>query len=216
MKNVRRRRELIEYAQIFIKAIKSTSMSIYNQFFLIYNNLDFEFQRNFKKRFDENINLNTFLNMLKNKKKINEISIHDNAMLIAIFTRFQIVIKQTIMNVLMIIVLIIKINIKMMTFETKISKRFIIFSINFSKVNFLFRINFDTIITLKILKINEINKIKIVFINHNNIRCNQCRRVNNQIIIKTSISIIKTINFANNRIRKLTKINHSKIDSINS
>ena len=35
-------------------------------------------------------------------------------------------------------------------------------------------------------------------------------------IIQTSILIIKTINFASNRIRKLTKINHSKIDSIRS
>ena len=122
------------------------------------------------------------------------------------------------MNVLTMIISIIKININIIIFEMKISKRFMIFSINFSKINFLFRINFNIIITSKILKFNKINKIKIVFINHNNLRCNQFRRVNNQIIIKikTLILIIKTISFANNRIRKLIKINHSKINSIRS
>ena len=99
------------------------------------------------------------------KKKFNEISIYDNAMLITIFIRFQIVIKFININVLIIIVLIIKINIKIITFETKISKRFMIFSINFSKIDFLSRIDFDIIITSKILKINKINKIKIVFMN---------------------------------------------------
>ena len=65
----------------------------------------------------------------------------------------------------------------------RISKRFIIFSINFSKEIFLYRINFDIIITSKILKINKIKKIKIVFINYNNLRRNQFRRFNNQMII---------------------------------
>ena len=63
MKNTRRRRKFIEYVQISIKIIKSTNMSIYNQIFLIYNNFNFEFQRNLKKRFDENTDLNIFLNM---------------------------------------------------------------------------------------------------------------------------------------------------------
>ena len=69
MKDIRRRREFIEYAQIITRVTWSIEMSIYNQIFLIYNELDLEFRRDLNLS-SESTNMNTFLTQIKNKKEI--------------------------------------------------------------------------------------------------------------------------------------------------
>ena len=69
MNDARRRRELNEYAQIIIRAARSAEMSTYNQIYLIYNGLNLEFRRDLHISSDV-IDMHSFLNELKNKKKI--------------------------------------------------------------------------------------------------------------------------------------------------
>ena len=69
MKDVKKRRKPVEYAQIIIKAAKSAEMSVYNQIYLIFNDLDVEFQRNLNIP-TETTELDAFLQELNLKKKI--------------------------------------------------------------------------------------------------------------------------------------------------
>ena len=69
MKDVRKRRKFVKYAQIIIKAAKFAEMSVYNQIYLIFNDLDVEFQKNLN-IFIETTKLNAFLQKLDLKKKI--------------------------------------------------------------------------------------------------------------------------------------------------
>ena len=69
MKNARRRRELTKYAQVITRVARFVDISIYNQIFLIYNELDLEFRRDLSLSSDST-NMNTFLTQMKNKKKI--------------------------------------------------------------------------------------------------------------------------------------------------
>ena len=69
MNDVRRRREFNKYAQIIIKAARSTEMFIYNQIYLIYNGLNLEFRRDLHTSFSAT-NMHSFLNEIENKKEI--------------------------------------------------------------------------------------------------------------------------------------------------
>ena len=69
MNDARRRRKLFKYVQIIIKAVKITRMSIFNQLTLIFNESNVKFQRDVSK-FNDELNLNSFLQIMKNKKKI--------------------------------------------------------------------------------------------------------------------------------------------------
>ena len=69
MKNVRKHKEFFEFAQIIIRKIKSTLMSIFSQIYLIYNDLKLKFRRDLNKS-NENITMNVFLQELKDNKKI--------------------------------------------------------------------------------------------------------------------------------------------------
>ena len=69
MEDVRRRRELVEYAQIITRAARSAEMSIYNQIYLIFNDLDVEFQRDLNILI-ETTELDAFLQELDLKKEI--------------------------------------------------------------------------------------------------------------------------------------------------
>ena len=69
MNDARRRRKSIEYAQVIIRTVKSADISIYNQIFLIYNDLNLEFRKNLSLLIDST-NMNIFLIEMKNKKKI--------------------------------------------------------------------------------------------------------------------------------------------------
>ena len=67
MKNVRRKRELIKYALIIIKATKIIDMSIFNQITFIYNKIKLKFRRDLFKS-SKNFIMNSCLQKLKNKK----------------------------------------------------------------------------------------------------------------------------------------------------
>jgi len=69
MNNAQQRRKSIKYAQIITRATRFTNILIYNQIYLIYNNLDLEFRRNLSLSI-EAIDINFFLNKIKIKKKI--------------------------------------------------------------------------------------------------------------------------------------------------
>lgn len=69
MKNVKTRRKLIKYVQIIIKIVKSAKMSIYNQIYLIFNDLNVEFQKKLDTS-TKTTDLNAFLQNLNLKKKI--------------------------------------------------------------------------------------------------------------------------------------------------
>ena len=69
MKNVRKRRKSIEYAQIIIRTVRFAKMSVYNQVYLIFNDLNVEFQKNLDMSTDTT-DLNSFLQKLDLKKKI--------------------------------------------------------------------------------------------------------------------------------------------------
>ena len=69
MNDIHRRRKLNEYAQIIIRTVRSTEMFIYNQIYLIYNDLNLEFWRDLHTSFNI-IDMHSFFNELKNKKKI--------------------------------------------------------------------------------------------------------------------------------------------------
>ena len=67
MNNARRCRKFNEYAQIIIRATCFVKISIYNQIYLIYNELDLKFRRNLHTSFDV-INMHSFFNEIKKKK----------------------------------------------------------------------------------------------------------------------------------------------------
>ena len=69
MNDARRRREFNKYVQIIIRATRFAEMSTYNQIYLIYNGLNFEFRRDLHISFNV-IDMHSFLNELENKKKI--------------------------------------------------------------------------------------------------------------------------------------------------
>jgi hypothetical protein len=70
MKNVRRRRESKEYADVILRAAKSTELiSEISQIFLIYNEIDVKLQRNiFMSK--ANTKLNSFLTNLDDRKNV--------------------------------------------------------------------------------------------------------------------------------------------------
>lgn len=67
MNDVRRKKEFIEYAKIITKVAKFIEMSMYNQLYFIYNDLNIEFRRNIL-IFNENIDHDEFLQELNRKK----------------------------------------------------------------------------------------------------------------------------------------------------
>jgi hypothetical protein len=70
LKNARRRREFKEYAEVILRAAKSAELiSKINQIFLIYNEIDVEFQRDIS-MFKTNIKLNNFLMKLNDRKNV--------------------------------------------------------------------------------------------------------------------------------------------------
>ena len=70
MKNVRRRRKFKKYASIILRATKSTELEFHvNQIAIIYNELDFEFQRDLI-RPESVSSLNTFLREMNDFKHI--------------------------------------------------------------------------------------------------------------------------------------------------
>ena len=69
MNDVRRKRESIEYAQIITRAARSAKMSMYNQIYLIYNELDLKFRRDLPISL-KSIDMDSFLFELEFKKKI--------------------------------------------------------------------------------------------------------------------------------------------------
>jgi hypothetical protein len=70
MKNARRRRKSREYAEVILKAAKSTELtSEINQIFLIYNEIDVKFQRDIlMSKIDTK--LNDFLTDLDDRKNV--------------------------------------------------------------------------------------------------------------------------------------------------
>ncbi len=70
MKNVRYRRESREYAEVILRAAKSTDLtSEISQIFLIYNDIDVEFQRDISMS-KADIKLNNFLIDLDDRKNV--------------------------------------------------------------------------------------------------------------------------------------------------
>ena len=66
MNNVKRRKKSIKYAQIIIRTVKSAKMSMYNQIYLIYNELDLKFRKNLSISL-KFIDMNIFFFKLKKK-----------------------------------------------------------------------------------------------------------------------------------------------------
>ena len=69
MKNVRRKREFIKYVYVIIRIVKIAKIIIHAQIFFFYNNLKFEFRCDLTK-LTNNITIKTFLQNMKNNKKI--------------------------------------------------------------------------------------------------------------------------------------------------
>jgi hypothetical protein len=70
MKNVKKRREFREYARMILRAAKSTELiSKISQIFLIYNEIDVEFQRNIS-MLKTDIKLDNFLTKLNDRKNV--------------------------------------------------------------------------------------------------------------------------------------------------
>ena len=69
MKNAKRKRKSIEYAQIITRAAKFAEMLIYNQIYLIYNDLDLKFRKDLSILL-ETTKMNEFLSDLNFKKEI--------------------------------------------------------------------------------------------------------------------------------------------------
>ena len=67
--DVKRRKKSIEYAQIIIRVVKSAKMSVYNQIYLIYNELNLKFRRNLSISL-KFIDMNSFISKLNVKKEI--------------------------------------------------------------------------------------------------------------------------------------------------
>ena len=71
MKDVKRKRKSIEYAQVITRAAKFAEMSVYNQIYLIYNDLDLKFRKDLSISL-ETTKMNEFLSDLDFKKKYDE------------------------------------------------------------------------------------------------------------------------------------------------
>ena len=69
MNDAKRRKESIEYAQIIIRVVKSAKMSVYNQIYLIYNELNLKFRRDLSISL-KFIDMNSFISKLNVKKEI--------------------------------------------------------------------------------------------------------------------------------------------------
>ena len=69
IKNVRKHKKSFDFVKIIIKNVKSIIMSIYSQFYLIYNELKLKFRRNLIKS-TKKITMNEFLQQFDDKKKI--------------------------------------------------------------------------------------------------------------------------------------------------
>ena len=69
MNNVKRKREFMKYAHIITRAAKITDMIVIVQIFLIFNDLNLKFRRDLSK-ITNNITMKTFLQNMKNNKKI--------------------------------------------------------------------------------------------------------------------------------------------------
>ncbi len=70
VKDVKRRRESKEYAEVILRAAKSTELiSKISQIFLIYNDIDVEFQRNISMS-KANTKLNSFFTNLDDRKNV--------------------------------------------------------------------------------------------------------------------------------------------------
>ena len=69
MQNARANKKSREYAQIMLRVERFVELSIYNQLLTIYNNINIEFKREIFK-LESNTIINSFLTLLKNKKKI--------------------------------------------------------------------------------------------------------------------------------------------------
>jgi len=70
MKDARRNQESCKYAQIILRAVKSTKLNfIFNQLSIIYNDIDLKFQRNLM-IFTFVIKINDFLCDMNNRKYI--------------------------------------------------------------------------------------------------------------------------------------------------
>ena len=69
MENARKHREFFEFAQIIIREVKSTLMSVFSQIYLIYNDLKLKFRRDLSKS-SESTTMNAFLQELKDNKEI--------------------------------------------------------------------------------------------------------------------------------------------------
>ena len=69
MNDVKRRKESIEYAQIIIRVVRFAKMSVYNQIYLIYNELNLKFRRNLSISL-KSIDMNNFISKLNVKKEI--------------------------------------------------------------------------------------------------------------------------------------------------
>ena len=89
MKDVKCKRKLIEYAQIITRAVKFAEMSIYNQIYLIYNDVDLKFRRNLSILL-ETTNMNEFLSDLDFKKEIWwEINFKNRVSYNSIYTKYS-------------------------------------------------------------------------------------------------------------------------------
>jgi hypothetical protein len=70
MKNVKKRRESREYAEVILRAAKSTELiSEINQIFLIYNEIDVKFQRDIS-MLKADTKLDSFLTDLNDRKNV--------------------------------------------------------------------------------------------------------------------------------------------------
>lgn len=69
IKDARRKREPLKFAQIIIRAAKSANMPVFSQIYLIYNGLELEFRRNLTKP-TEQTTIDVFLQELENNKEI--------------------------------------------------------------------------------------------------------------------------------------------------
>ena len=69
IKDARRKCEFIKYIYVIIQIVKIAKIIIYAQIFFFYNDLKFKFRRDLTK-LTNNITIKTFLQNMKNNKKI--------------------------------------------------------------------------------------------------------------------------------------------------
>ena len=69
MKHARKYKKFFDFVEIIVREAKSIMMSIYSQFYFIYNELELKFRRDLTKS-TKNTIMNEFLQQLDDKKKI--------------------------------------------------------------------------------------------------------------------------------------------------